>query len=892
MASNQSTIDIVLNAIDNTSTGINQALGNVESLAGQVSKVAEPMADVTNAAIKLEAALLATGVAMTTFAVVKAAEFETAVVDLQKVLGDTDDIEAFKDLAFDLSEAYGQASTDVLASMANFKQAGFDANEASILTKAAMDLVIAGGIEASTASEQLVASIKGFGGAAEDAVPIVDLLNEVSNNFGASAGQLLEGFAALSPTAQAAGLSLEETIGILTPAIEVFQSGSEAANGLKTSLLRLAGDTSSVTDALAKLGVTQKDANGEMRSAGDIFFDVAKSMEGLSENQQLYYAGQLVGINQAPKFLAVMQNIEKVNTIAGGSFEYLGSAQKEVDAQLNTLTVKYAQLGTAIDNSLIKIGGPLVDSYKGVVEALTEVFQAVGLAAGESESLAAVFDYVNGVVGSFEDTLRQVAKNLPAALNQADFSGFTNGVQEIIDAFGVLSEGSDLTSVDGLVGVIETLGGAFEGLSTFVGSAIEAWDPLLDVLKNGVEGGGLTQDLKEVFETLGTIGGAAQQITILTGAIEGVVPSLQSLINLFVAGQLVQGITGINSGITALIPKLVGQAGLAYAAYQAGTAVGGLINILTETATGKSASDWLADGLWAMDQFFGITETTTVAVQENQQAQEDLANSAANLASAADDAASGIDKTNQALEGNTKQVYNFSTGLVETVPVVEELSNEIDGFATGPLAVLNQGIEIENRKLEEANNKWGSNVVALQSAEKGTKKVTEELNKLEEAAAKIAVQERIALIEAQANITATAIEADATKIAAAFEAIGESVTSTGDSLVGLYELLGDGSISKFDKLDIKAQIEAEAEARAKLLELQVKQTELTIRETEARLANLEDGGALITVNGDGLQPHLEAFMWEVLSAIQVRASNEGYDLILGAGLGADEVIAA
>ena len=882
MASNQSTIDIVLNAIDNTSTGINQALGNVESLAGQVSKVAEPMADITDAAFKFEAALLASGAAMTTFAVVKAAEFESALVGLQKVLGDNENIDEFADAAFRVSETFGQSSVTVLESVTNFKQAGYTAQEATELLDASFKGVIAGGLSAQEATDGLIASLKGFGGEAGDAATYIDLFNKVSDNFGANASQLLEGFSQLSPVANAAGLSLEETIGMLTPVIEVFQSGSEAATGLKAALLNLISDNKNVTDALTALGVAQKDANGELRSARDIYFDVAEAFQGLTDEQQLFYAGQIAGKNQVAKFTAALNGLATTNVITAESFEFLGSAQKEVDAQLDTLTVKYAQLGAAIDNSLIKIGGPLVDSYKGVVDALTEVFKAVGASAQESEGLAQVFEYLNGVVGSFEDTLRQIAKNLPAALNQADFSGFTNGVQEIIDAFGVLSEGSDITSVDGLVGVIETLGGAFEGLSTFVGSAIEAWDPLLDVLKNGVEGGGLSQDLKEVFETLGTIGGAAQQVTILTGAIEGVVPSLQSLINLFVAGQLVQGITGLKDGIGALIPKLVGQAGLAYAAFQAGTAVGGLINVLTETATGKSASDWLADAFWAMDQFFGITDTTTVAVQENQQAQENLATSAANLASAADDAADGIDKTNQALEGNTKQVYNFSTGLVETVPVVEELAQEIDGFAVGPMAVLNQAIDLENRKLEEANNAWGSNVVAIDSAAKSTSKVTQELNKLDEAAAKIAVQERIALIEAQANITATAIEADATKIAAAFEAIGESVTSTGDTLSSLYELLGDANISKFDKLDIKSQIEEEAEARAKLLELQVQQTELTIRETEARLASLENGGALITVNGDGLEPHLEAFMWEILSAIQVRASNEGYDLILGA----------
>ena len=34
-------------------------------------------------------------------------------------------------------------------------------------------------------------------------------------------------------------------------------------------------------------------------------------------------------------------------------------------------------------------------------------------------------------------------------------------------------------------------------------------------------------------------------------------------------------------------------------------------------------------------------------------------------------------------------------------------------------------------------------------------------------------------------------------------------------------------------------------------------------------------------NGDGLQPHLEAFMWEILEAIQVRVNADGYEMLLG-----------
>ncbi len=38
---------------------------------------------------------------------------------------------------------------------------------------------------------------------------------------------------------------------------------------------------------------------------------------------------------------------------------------------------------------------------------------------------------------------------------------------------------------------------------------------------------------------------------------------------------------------------------------------------------------------------------------------------------------------------------------------------------------------------------------------------------------------------------------------------------------------------------------------------------------------------MIKVDGTGLQPHLEAFMFEILNAIQVRANAEGANFLVG-----------
>jgi len=44
---------------------------------------------------------------------------------------------------------------------------------------------------------------------------------------------------------------------------------------------------------------------------------------------------------------------------------------------------------------------------------------------------------------------------------------------------------------------------------------------------------------------------------------------------------------------------------------------------------------------------------------------------------------------------------------------------------------------------------------------------------------------------------------------------------------------------------------------------------------------LASGDAIIKIDGAGLQPHLEAFMWEILKAVQVRANRDGLAFLLG-----------
>jgi len=76
-------------------------------------------------------------------------------------------------------------------------------------------------------------------------------------------------------------------------------------------------------------------------------------------------------------------------------------------------------------------------------------------------------------------------------------------------------------------------------------------------------------------------------------------------------------------------------------------------------------------------------------------------------------------------------------------------------------------------------------------------------------------------------------------------------------------------------------IDREEERRQSEFDLQQDLIGEQIRLTSAKATAIESGGAMINIDGAGLQPHLEAFMWEVLEAIQVRANAEGAEFLLG-----------
>jgi hypothetical protein len=139
------------------------------------------------------------------------------------------------------------------------------------------------------------------------------------------------------------------------------------------------------------------------------------------------------------------------------------------------------------------------------------------------------------------------------------------------------------------------------------------------------------------------------------------------------------------------------------------------------------------------------------------------------------------------------------------------------------------------------------------------------------------------IMESKMQGFADIVESENSTISASFESIGESINATGDTLSELYNQLGSKSLDIFAQQSIQKRIRDEESRREEAFALQKELTLAQIDLIKQRASAMASGDPLITVSGDGLQPHLEAFMWEILSAIQVRVNEDYRNFLLGIG---------
>lgn len=844
MANIERTVDIIFGGKDELSkkiTGINKSLGGFESA---VTSIAGPLAKVGNIILGVEAAAIGMAVAFGTQAIIKSKEFERTQIDLAKILGEEEHLlGAVTDQVEEMALKYGVGVNEVLRSTIEFKKAGFDVMEAANLTANSMNLVRAGNVEAAMATEILIATLKGFKAPASETARLVDILNIVSDTYATNVEQLGIGMSKLSPIAKLMGFTFEETAGVLTPVIEVFRSGDEAATALKMGLLKLIDDAAPVAEALEGIGVSQKNANGSLRSGKDILFDVAKAFETADKDSKLFLTSQLVGIRQAAKMVEVFDNMDYAMEVTQTALNGTGSAVEQVARILASTETSIDRVGVAFDLLSIGIGTKLSPSVAGVAGEFSGLLGAIskGVKSGAFDPLFNAFeDFSTGI----KNLLKGIAEALPEALEGLDFSKLLDAFRELAGVSTKVFEGLDLTKAGDLEKVIQ---GVIDTIASFTMTTAGIAEVFQEVFRQVKEWIANFNEMDSASQkTFGNILGAAQLImaagvkmSIAIGVIAASGAEIENVFNVVVGSMKFLW----NSA----------QTTFDLAALYITTVIKSLLQTANALILGQSET--IKNALTEVDYFQrGIKESLVKNANETRDALGQMT-----------DGFTGTGKAAQTAGERTEEFAETIEGIPEKKGI--SINAEWDELQA-------QIVEEEAEKTaQNIQEKIDTTILSVKEVE-----ITPVIS-LEQFEAETARMSEI--LTFKATIKTAELEADTERIKASFVSLGVTITGTGDLLGELFGKLSTVDIDMATRWSIERQISEENRRREDALALQRQLTEAQIKMMEARITALDRGDGIITVDGAGLQPHLEAFMWEILSAIQVRVNEEYSEFLLG-----------
>lgn len=516
------TIEIVFKGVDEVSDvlgGVKDGFGRVDAV---INNVAAPLAAVTDSVLAIDAALAALAVGGLAFAIRKSNEFENAQVELTKVLDTdvTESVEKARENAFALSNQYGISAAELLESTAEFKQSGFNLKEAFGLVEDSIKLQIAGSLDAATATEVVKRALNGFNSTAENAGRIIEIFNALSQKFSTNILELSTGFARLSGSAEGAGFTFEETAATLTPIIEVFGSGAEAANALKTVFAKLTDDAKPVREALERLGVSQKTANGAFRSGRDIFFDVGEALQQVDKNERAVLITQLVGINQTVRTQKVFSNWEKVLRAVAVAQEDNNTVQTEVNARLASAQVIYDRTIQSVNNLATVLGDKVRKASTDAATGFTTLTVAIQDAISEG-TFDPIFDVINDFGADARRTFETIARNLPDALKDIDFDELIETVENLASAVSEFFEDIDISTPEGLGDAIQGVVDSLSTLGQLTTGIVEGFRPFIDTLVETIST--LNDSDSKVVETTGKFLGVAKVIVGIGSSITGAI---------------------------------------------------------------------------------------------------------------------------------------------------------------------------------------------------------------------------------------------------------------------------------------------------------------------------------------------------------------------------------
>lgn len=170
-------------------------------------------------------------------------EIDKSITELRKVSnGTASDLRHALNSATEDAKELGASISNIVSMQSDWSRLGYSIPESEELARTTQLYVNVGdNMSAETASENLISTLQGFQLEAEDSERIIDMFNEVANNFAIDTQGIGEALKRSAASFNSANTSLSESIALVTTANAVVQDPDSIGTTFKTMSARIRG---------------------------------------------------------------------------------------------------------------------------------------------------------------------------------------------------------------------------------------------------------------------------------------------------------------------------------------------------------------------------------------------------------------------------------------------------------------------------------------------------------------------------------------------------------------------------------------------------------------------------------------------------------------------------
>ena len=216
-----------------------------------------------------------------------AQDVEDSMMDISRVLDlNSEQTLDMKSQMFDLANEFGRSFGETADVTLRFAQAGYDMQDSLSMTRDALLAVNTAELDSEQATQSLIGILNQWGYSADDLITVIDKLNYTADNNAITTQDLVDSLLKASSVAKTAGMSFDDTVGILTSMkVASGAAGKEVGNAFKSILSYIQRpDSLKLFDSMG-IKIYADEATGALNPMMDILEQMSEKWNSGAEAQ-------------------------------------------------------------------------------------------------------------------------------------------------------------------------------------------------------------------------------------------------------------------------------------------------------------------------------------------------------------------------------------------------------------------------------------------------------------------------------------------------------------------------------------------------------------------------------------------------------------------------------